>query len=185
MVRQKIIYGKKRYLAVGIFLFTLLGKYVLMETCLVVSQKSTKDGHPEPKANSKNYCFCQFSNRPWAWVIVMIYVIYARRSFHPWPVSFCWLLCFLFGFLEHLPVRMVGQAGAHLAFGGRVCGWSGGMNGVGCRFFYTKKTEQKQNQKQRLIIYYKQTHAISPFFRSSASNTTHWSHRTATSCKPL
>ena len=57
MVRQKIIYGKKRYLAVGIFLFTLLGKYVLMETCLVVSQKSTKDGHPEPKVNSKNYCF--------------------------------------------------------------------------------------------------------------------------------
>ena len=113
----------------------------------------------------------------------MIYVIYARWSFHPWPVSFCWLLCFFWFFFGVFSGANGGASRSPLGVwweGVRVEWWD---ERGWLQIFLYKKTEQKQ--KQRLIIYYKQTHAISPFFRSSASNTTHWSHRTATSCKPL
>ena len=38
-----------------------------------------------------------------------------------------------------------GASRSHSAHGGRMRGWSGGMNGVGCRFCFAK-TEQKQKQ---------------------------------------
>ena len=53
------------------------------------------------------------------------FYLLARRSFHPWPVSFCCSHFFAsFFFLEFLSVRMVGTAGAHSAecWGGCVGG---------------------------------------------------------------
>ena len=38
-----------------------------------------------------------------------------------------------------------GASRSHSAHGGRMRGWSGGMNGVGCKFWFAKK-EQKQKQ---------------------------------------
>ena len=45
---------------------------------------------------------------------------------------------------------MVGQAGAHLAFGGRVCGWSGGMNGVCCRILAKKRNKNKNSTDTKI-----------------------------------
>ena len=70
----------------------------------------------------------------------------ARWSFHPWPVSFCWLFFFWCLFFELLPVRMGGQAGAHSASGG-----SGGMNALGGKLVFMHKRGPKTGTKQRSL----------------------------------